>query len=349
VTRQEVFLTAGSLTLFFLAGEAACRWLLPPQYRLKQSHQHGRSDMPVYVYDAEIGWVLSSNSVKVRDTPPSSSITRDVTYSVGHGQRLTASLPHSGPQIVTTGCSFTFGMHLDDEDSWPWLLQERLPDYHVVNVAANGYGTDQALLAAERQASRSPGEVRTVVLGFGDFQIERNRSPQSWLGMIYPFGKPLFVQNGANAEYKRLVKFWSFGSAIDRIADHSTVFSRAANLFYDRVIDRIEWHDGARKLTASLITDFGRRFQTRGINLVVVILPYLGDQSPQSKKDRNIIVAQLRGAGISTLVLDFPRLADGQLERDRFTTGFHPNREYNLLLAAQLTQFLSGTRTEIAN
>jgi hypothetical protein len=37
-----------------------------------------------------------------------------------------------------------------------------------------GYGTDQALLAAEREIARSSTiGVRAVVLGFADFQIDR--------------------------------------------------------------------------------------------------------------------------------------------------------------------------------
>jgi len=45
-----------------------------------------------------------------------------------------------------------------------------------------GYGTDQALLAAEREIARSSTiAVRAVVLGFADFQIDRNRSTQTCL------------------------------------------------------------------------------------------------------------------------------------------------------------------------
>ena len=109
----------------------------------------------------------------------------------------------------------------------------------------------------------------------------------------------------------------------------------------DHVVHRIEPHDGGRELTVALITDFARRFQARGSQLVVVVLPHLLDQSPQSKVDRAFITAQLRAAGVPTLVMDIPRLPDGRLPPHGFTVGGHPNRQYNLLLADQLVKFLN--------
>jgi hypothetical protein len=351
-SRKLLLVTTSTLFALFL-GEAAARWVLPDRYRwispprriyTSSSKITPEGTLPGWgigfvlsVPDPEIGWVLSPESMAKH--------ADHVVYSIDHGERLTSAQPRSGPLIVVTGDSFTFGYRVRDEDTWPWLLQERLPNYHVVNVAAPGYGTDQALMAAERKAAGSPGGVSTIVLGFPDFDIDRTRCPQSWLSSVWPASKPQFVPNGAGVQYKGQIKFWSLGSVPDYIIDHSFLLSHVANLVADRLVYRIEQHDGGRQLTIALITDFARRFQSRGIRLVVVVLPYLGDQSPPGKADRVVVIRQLRAASVPTLVMDIPRLPDGEILPHKFTIGTHPNRQYNVLLAGQLAQFLTALST----
>lgn len=71
------------------------------------------------------------------------------------------------------GCSYTHGWSLDDELTYPWLVQERLPDYNVVNFGVGGYGTLHSLLQfREALASRPP--PRVAVLAYGSFHDARN-------------------------------------------------------------------------------------------------------------------------------------------------------------------------------
>ena len=353
MTRKDLLAVSISMVFAVVGAELILRWLLPLQYRpaLRQVPPTlVWPTSPILVSDPEIGWVLSPGTITSHVRETDGRVLFDASYSISHGQRLTSYHPQSGPLIIATGCSFTFGYRLNDEDSWPWLLQERLPEYHVVNVASSGYGTDQALLAAERLASRFPNEVRTVVLGFVNFQIERNRSPQSWLSRTYPFGKPLFGKQGSGIRNKGMARFWSLGSNIDGMVDHSILFSGTMNLLADQVVYRTGWHDDAKRLTVDLFKDFAKRFQARGIRLVVVILAHLNDQVAQSKADREFVIAQMRAAGILTLVADIPRLTDGRPDAGRFLlSDGHPNRQYNLLLSQQLASFLrqypEGTST----
>jgi hypothetical protein len=342
---KDLLLVLFSVGLGLLAGEAGARWFLPHLYRLpdvlRTRGDFQTMSAPVVAKDAEIGWVLSSPPVKSRHrlVGKDGAVHFDVVYSVHDGHRDTSALPHSGPVVVTAGCSFTFGHGVNDQDSWPWLLQERLQDSQVINVASMAYGTDQALLAAERQVVRLQGQVRTVVLGFVGVQIERNRAAQSWLWTIYPFGKPLFAISGDHLRNTGLVHFWTLGSTLDR----SALLAHTARTMADRVVYRVETHDGARRLTTGLIRDFARRFQARGVELVVVVLPYMEDQGREQTEDRRFVVEQLRSAGLKTLVPQFPRQNDGKLDAHRFmasTWDTHPGREYNVLVADQLAQIL---------
>jgi hypothetical protein len=111
---------------------------------------------PVVARDSEIGWVLSSTPVKSRHrlVGKNGVVDFDVVYSVHDERRDTSVLPHSGPVILTAGCSFTFGHGVKDQDSWPWLLQEQLQDSQVINVAAMAYVSIVVPLVFDPRISR---------------------------------------------------------------------------------------------------------------------------------------------------------------------------------------------------
>jgi hypothetical protein len=62
----------------------------------------------------------------------------------------------SKPEIWIMGCSFTHGWSLNDQDTYPWLLQARLPQYVVVNYGVEGYGTLHALLQLREALTTQP-------------------------------------------------------------------------------------------------------------------------------------------------------------------------------------------------
>jgi hypothetical protein len=67
------------------------------------------------------------------------------------GRRVTSYVPvHASRRILFTGDSSIFGLGLDDEETVAWLLQNRLPDYEVVNLSVSSYSTIQALLQLQR-------------------------------------------------------------------------------------------------------------------------------------------------------------------------------------------------------
>ena len=321
-------------------GEVAARYYLPPPVRLS-GLRPSAPRLPTHVADPDLGWRIAPNNTVYRLQASGRSGSVDARYSIHDGRRVTSSQAMNGPAVIAAGCSFTFGLGVDDESTWPWLLQERLPDYQVINTGVNGYGADQALLSAEQVAKQSAGSIRLVVLGFGDFQIERNRSTQGMIYFTYPRGKPLFVLHGDGVEYRGLVRFWYPGRLLEHSALFMGVTNRIANL-----ANRVPSHEGAREVTARLISEFSRRFQERGARLVVVMLPHAGDQSPQSKADREFMAERLRRERVPAVTPEFPRLADGRLDAGRFlipSDEVHPNREYNLLVANEVAKFIRGS------
>ena len=346
---KDALLATASVIICFFAGEAGARKILPAPARLTPTDPQTGVIRPgvfgrLHRSDPLLGWVLNPDpqSFHHRLLDKQGVLQYDVVYSVAGGTRLTSNSAHGGSALIAAGCSFTFGHGVNDEDTWPWRLQDDLPQYHVINAGCMGYGTDQALMAAERQIQKNPGRTAAVVLGFGDFQIERNRGAQGWLVHVYPFGKPFFTVTGSGAEYKRQVRFWSAGTVVGQ----SDLFMHALNAFANRAY-RIPSHEQAKELTAALITTFAGRFQALGVRLVVVTLPYLGDQFPPTRADREFVVERLRASQIPVLEPDFPRGKDDGIEgRDFMVSRIdrHPNGHYNKLLTAQVLRFLQSNR-----
>lgn len=79
----------------------------------------------------------------------------------------------SKPEIWIMGCSFTHGWSLNDQDTYPWLLQARLPQYEVVNYGVEGYGTLHTLIQL-REALTTQPPPRVVVYAYASLHDERN-------------------------------------------------------------------------------------------------------------------------------------------------------------------------------
>lgn len=102
-------------------------------------------------------------SFHVTHLPNSLRITRPLdTYQEGE-QR---------PEIWIFGCSYTYGWPLNDEDTYPWLLQSRFPDMNVVNFGVNGYGTIHSLI--QFQEALKTSKPALVILAYAPFHDYRN-------------------------------------------------------------------------------------------------------------------------------------------------------------------------------
>ncbi|NND71799.1 MAG: SGNH/GDSL hydrolase family protein [Rhodothermales bacterium] len=77
------------------------------------------------------------------------------------------------PELWIFGGSFTHGWSLNDHETFPWLVQEDVPDYNVINFGVGGYGTIQALLRIEDllEQHRQPA---VIVLAYSSLHDERN-------------------------------------------------------------------------------------------------------------------------------------------------------------------------------
>ena len=92
------------------------------------------------------------------------------TFTVTHGpDTLRITRPADSPKNVSAleeiwvfGCSFTHGWSVNDDETYPWLLDEMLSNYRVVNFGVTGYGTLHSLIQLQENLAKraSPGTGR---------------------------------------------------------------------------------------------------------------------------------------------------------------------------------------------
>lgn len=80
-------------------------------------------------------------------------------------------------KIWIFGCSYTEGWSLNDDETYAWLIQQRYPQYEVVNFGVGGYGTVHSLLQFREALKTATPKV--VVLAYADFHDERNTLSRS--------------------------------------------------------------------------------------------------------------------------------------------------------------------------
>jgi len=108
--------------------------------------------------------------------------TRVQTTHGAEHERATAadvSATKGKPEIWIFGCSYTYGWSVNDEETFPWLVQTALPGLRVRNLGVPGYNNVQSLLWM-RQKIREGCRPQRVVLVYASFHDERNAGLRRW-------------------------------------------------------------------------------------------------------------------------------------------------------------------------
>lgn len=95
--------------------------------------------------------------------------------------------PRRKEEIWVFGGSFTHGWSINDEETYPWLLQERFPKYDVINFGVSGYGTIHSLLQfREALKTKTP---KVAVLAYAGFHDARNTFSRIRRKTVAPWNK----------------------------------------------------------------------------------------------------------------------------------------------------------------
>ena len=141
--------------------------LFEPHPELGYRHRPGR----YRVAQGELRFVVTHGDDSLRTTGPPGAHER----------------PEDG-EIWIFGGSFTHGWGVNDRQTFPWLLQERMPRLHVVNFGVSGYGTLHALIQLEAALARR-GPPNLAVIAYASFHDLRNVFARERRKVLVPYNR----------------------------------------------------------------------------------------------------------------------------------------------------------------
>ncbi|MGC8743015.1 MAG: SGNH/GDSL hydrolase family protein [Verrucomicrobiia bacterium] len=171
------------------------------------------------------------------------------------------------PSIWIMGCSFAHGWSLNDDQTFPWLIQSALTNYDVLNFGVNGYGTVQSLYQFRYFLNYLP-KPSIVVVTYAYFHDERNTFLRSWKKAIVPYNKlgPIsppyarFDKEGKLAFYSNPVQYTEF--PLQRHSALVHFIEQKYNDFEDRNVK-------SHQVTKAVIETFANECKSNGIQFFV--------------------------------------------------------------------------------
>lgn len=146
----------------------------------------------IYEYDAFLGWTYKKNSAFKTLSPDASELV-DLDFN-SDGFRQNEYLADK-KKILLIGDSTTGAVQVNVSDHFATIINERFPEYQVINTGVNGYAADQAYLSMTKLMSEL--DIHLVIYLFNPNDIPGNLFKSINIG-IHRYGKPFFkVENEA--------------------------------------------------------------------------------------------------------------------------------------------------------
>jgi hypothetical protein len=160
---------------------------------------------PLFRSDEALGYGMYPGKYRITESRYGLQHRFDLTVDDA-GHRASSTMASTSPRhLYISGDSGMFGWGLNDDETVPWLLQRRFPNYDVVNLSLTSYSTVQALIElkhAEPKVTAADVVVLTYhpitngfnvasdqMLGFLATGFEHQLGDSNLIGhMVIPFG-----------------------------------------------------------------------------------------------------------------------------------------------------------------
>jgi len=243
---------AARIALAVVLALAASEWILRLGGRGQPFWRRDKVEFNIGRVDPRYGWVLLPSRTTAFGAPP-------VRYAVdawGDRARSDRGSPDPArPTIVVSGESDAAGHAIEYEQTFPALLEGDL-GLQVVNVAAGGYGTDQAFLRLDDALARLRRPVAAVTT-FLPVMLQRNLQDY----------RPLLVLRGG---------------ALELVPPADGFFARLR--LRDLLVNELPWLSESRlreslQLTSAILRETARRSRQHGAAPLFVV-PSVGPPRP---------------------------------------------------------------------
>jgi hypothetical protein len=246
------------------------------------------------------------------------------------GRRVTPRPAAAERGLLFVGCSFTFGLGVNDDETMPWQFGKAVPDLAVYNYGVAGYGPQHTLELAKLNLA---AEVRprrvTVVYTYIRDHLKRavgTRSLVKWYAGKFPWYE---LDNAGRPE--------RLGVFSDRHTAKPSG-SRLLERFREWEDDEVNGEDA--KLAAAILDEARLQFERQfdAVDFYVLIYPHVQDETT------DLVVTHLRTISDGRIrILDYRNLLNGEGGPPWFIKEDpHPAAPLHRKVAIKLAEDLGG-------
>jgi hypothetical protein len=235
---------------------------------------------------------------------------------------------------LAVGDSFAFGDGVDDQDSWPAVL-ERLTGQRVVNGAVPGFGLDQVVLRAEQLAALYDPSL--IVVSFIPHDVLRCEMSY-WSGHPKPYFEldaSGLVLHAAPAPPPR--SYAALKSLLSKSVTLELLF--APFLHWEGPGEQVVHRRGV-DVACRLMDRLAALGRAHDLRIVILAQPQEPTATAEDLRLKDAVLACARADKLPALDL-FPIIDSLPLQQRTELFPRHMSREGNRLVAAKLAEFLS--------
>ncbi len=332
---MKKIITDGFIILFItlLVLEIVLRILQYEPYQQEEYQIYSEPELALVPHEE---WGLALKSGRFTTT-----INEGLTYKATHekkGVRSSGFVENdSMPEIHFYGCSFTYGMGVNDEETFSYLLQQKIKNnFKVVNFGVPAYGNVQGFLQSQKRIKKGEDKTKYIFAVYADFHEERNILTSSYRaqmhyglnvlgiekkkGAAFPFVD--LKQNQLEVNYCRMKDLYQ-PVFLRNYSALSNVIQEIKNNLHDKELD-------PEQTTLRLFSEWNTWCEKNNIQFVIVSLL----KNERSKKR----VKQFRENGMVTLDLGLDILCNDKLNNAPYDS--HPNAAAHRIYAERIFNYL---------
>ena len=143
-------------------------------------------------FDQDLGYRFKSNVTFSWEEMFHDSTYHDKYISTDSLRRRTVNNNFASQYLLFLGCSYTIGQGLNDEESFPYILNDRQDKYQVYDYASTGYGAQQ-LIPIFNKPIRNEIKEDSGILIYMFIDHHVNRLAKDIFSVNFSFFTPYFV------------------------------------------------------------------------------------------------------------------------------------------------------------
>jgi lysophospholipase L1-like esterase len=177
-----------SLLILLIGMELIARLLIKNEYTFDEINI-------VYRYDEELGWFPIENTSKeftgtrLIHVKSNTDGFRDAEHGTKKKKR-----------IAFLGDSFVWGYDVEYGERFTEYLQQRMPDWEIINMGVSGYSTDQELILIKKWFDHYEPDIVFLVFCDNDWLGNRTNKMYNYYKSYFSFTGDKLIEHGAPIE-----------------------------------------------------------------------------------------------------------------------------------------------------